>query len=77
MSLPSLKLTALLALMFSSGAIGLAVAFVFLGVAPDRFSVALIAVFVLAAAFFTWPRLVNGWIRKGLDRLPSCSRPRE
>jgi divalent metal cation (Fe/Co/Zn/Cd) transporter len=77
MSLPTLKLTSVLALMFAAAAIGTAIAFLFLGIPLDRVGALVIGGFVVAAAFFTSPELVSGWIRAVLDRLPSFSRPKE
>jgi hypothetical protein len=66
-----MKLTAWLALLFAAAAIGVTVAFLFLGTPIDKTSALIIGGFVVAAAFFTSPELVSSWIRSLLDHLPT------
>lgn len=77
MSLPSLKLTSLMALMCLVGAIGIALAFLFLKIPPDRYGVILILIFVLAAVLFAFPKHARGWITRALNLLPSWGRRAE
>ena len=72
-----MKLSSILALMFAAAAIGNTLAFLFLGLPFDRIGGLIIGGFVVAAAFFTSPELVGGWIRSALDHLPSFGRKTE
>lgn len=65
-----MKLTSWLAILFAAGAIGLAVAFLFLRIPIDKTAALVIGGFVVAAAFFTSPEVVSGWIRSAIDHLP-------